>query len=76
MEGVQSQASGRVAAVRPYLPEPVSGPTWWGSALKIGGSAFNAARPYITKQPPGDETGGIARARAKPVRVSSLRIYE
>lgn len=50
MKGLRAQAQGRIAAIRPYLPEPVIRPNLLGSALQIvtdvGARGSNLADQY------------------------------
>lgn len=41
IKGLRAQAQGRIASLRPYLPEPVVRPNFMGTALEIGVDAFN-----------------------------------
>jgi len=51
MEGARAQAQGRAAAIPQLNLEPVQGPTWWGAALRIGGSAVDAYSKFNTSKP-------------------------
>lgn len=50
MKGLRAQAQGRIASVRPYLPEPIIRPNLLGSALQIvtdvGARGSNLADQY------------------------------
>lgn len=41
IKGFRAQAEGRIASIRPYIPEPVVRPNFLGTALEIGVNTFN-----------------------------------
>jgi hypothetical protein len=46
MEGVNAQASGRIASISPYVKQPVETPNYFGGAMRVGGSALDAYTKY------------------------------
>ncbi len=40
IKGFRAQAQGRIASIRPYVPEPVVRPSFLGTALQIGSDVF------------------------------------
>src|SRR5207248_1314932 len=44
--GVQADASGRIAGIRPFTHDPVANPDYVGAALRLGGGALDAYSKY------------------------------
>src|SRR5882724_6193277 len=48
MEGVNAQASGRIASISPYVKQPVESPNYFGAAMRVGGSALDVYTKYTS----------------------------